>query len=154
MTTQRRPWDEVMAEVADHYASLAQRPGWWAYAREQVIAMEGGFSGAWVGLRALVGQRIKSAGFKPAQNEAGEWWNPPSNRPQEVKRPSEAARRATGWRSVHAEYLGHTQTCKTCVAAGIGSGVRCEVGGEIWNRYTSAVDGATFLDLMKEPWSE
>ena len=62
-------WQQTFDQVAAHYARLAQTPGWWAYAQQQVIAMEAQEHGCWIGLRAAVGQRIKAAGFKPDARE-------------------------------------------------------------------------------------
>ena len=63
-------------QAIEHYTELAMRPGWWAYARLQVQAMEQDedAQGAWEGLRAAVGAQIKAAGFRPHPSELGEWW--------------------------------------------------------------------------------
>lgn len=63
-------------QTVERYSALAMLPGWWAYVRQQVQAMETDRDahGMWDGLRAAVGARIKAAGFKPPQSEAGEWW--------------------------------------------------------------------------------
>lgn len=58
-----------------HSAELAMSPGWWAYAQQQVIAMEKDESGQWAGLRSEVGKLVKAAGFKPRADEIGTWWD-------------------------------------------------------------------------------
>lgn len=70
-------WQKTFDQVAAHYAQLAMTPGWWAYAQQQVIAMEQEKHGCWIGLRAEVGKRIKAAGFKPAASELVNWWDVP-----------------------------------------------------------------------------
>ena len=46
-------------------------PGWWQYARQQVISMEQDpeHGQHWQGLRVAVGQRIKAAGYRPHPSE-------------------------------------------------------------------------------------
>lgn len=65
-----------LEQTADRYATLAMQPGWWAYVRQQVQAMEADKDapGMWRGIRAAVGARIKAADFKPHPSELGEWW--------------------------------------------------------------------------------
>ena len=65
-----------LEQVAERYATLAMQPGWWAYTRDRVQAMEQDedAQGAWEGLRAAVGAKIKAAGFRPHPSELGEWW--------------------------------------------------------------------------------
>lgn len=81
-------WIETFERIADHYAALAMTPGCWACAQQQVISMEQDpeHGQYWQGLRAAVGQRIKAAGYRPRQDEMGEWWNVPSR--SFVSRPS------------------------------------------------------------------
>ena len=74
-------WTETFDRIAAHYAALAMTPGCWAAAQHQVAAMEQEQGGHWIGLRAEVGRRIKSAGYQPRQDEMGEWWNVPSRSP-------------------------------------------------------------------------
>ena len=74
-------WAETFESTAEHYARLAMMRGCWQYAQAQVIAMEQEQHGLWQGLRAAVGQRIKTAGFKPAPAEQGTWWDVPSRLP-------------------------------------------------------------------------
>ena len=65
-----------LEQTADRYATLAMQPGWWAYTRDRVQAMEADKEayGMWDGLRAAVGARIKAAGFRPHPSEEGRWW--------------------------------------------------------------------------------
>ena len=58
-------WSETFERTAEHYARLAMTRGLWQYAQAQVVAMEQEQHGLWLGLRAAVGRRIKSAGFRP-----------------------------------------------------------------------------------------
>ena len=73
-------WDETFNRIAEHYARLAMMRGCWAYAQQQVVSMEQDpeHHGCWQGLRAAVGQRVKSAGFRPDPAEQGNWWDVPS----------------------------------------------------------------------------
>ena len=66
----------TLEKATDYYATLAMQPGWWAYTRARVQAMEADKDayGIWDGLRAAVGAKIKAAGFKPHPAELGEWW--------------------------------------------------------------------------------
>lgn len=70
-------WDETFNRIAEHYARLAMTRGCWAYAQQQVISMEQDpeHHGCWLGLRAAVGRRIKTAGFRPHPSEQGNWWD-------------------------------------------------------------------------------
>jgi hypothetical protein len=58
-------WDAELENAANWYAALAQKPGWWDYARQQVQDLEAEDHGHWKGLRALTGEKIKASGFKP-----------------------------------------------------------------------------------------
>ena len=40
------------------------------------------------------------------------------------------------WNELSAAYYGHHFTCKTCIAAGQGYGLRCGVGASLWQRYS------------------
>jgi hypothetical protein len=40
------------------------------------------------------------------------------------------------WHELSASYYGHHFTCKTCIAAGQGYGLRCGVGASLWRRYS------------------
>lgn len=40
------------------------------------------------------------------------------------------------WLELSAAYHGHHFTCKTCIAAGQGYGLRCAVGASLWRRYS------------------
>lgn len=76
-------WAAAFETTAAHYARLAMTRGCWAYAQQQVIRMEQDpdHHGCWLGLRAAVGRRIKTAGFKPHPSEQGNWWDVPSRLP-------------------------------------------------------------------------
>jgi hypothetical protein len=39
------------------------------------------------------------------------------------------------WEELAAAYYRHHFTCKTCIAAGQGYGLRCGVGASLWRRY-------------------
>lgn len=39
------------------------------------------------------------------------------------------------WHELAAAYYGHHFTCKTCIAAGQGHGLRCGVGASLWRAY-------------------
>jgi len=69
-------WTDTFNRIAEHYAALAMTPGCWAYAQQRVAQMEQ--DDCWQGLRAAVGQRIKTAGFRPAPADQGNWWDVPS----------------------------------------------------------------------------
>ena len=56
--------------TATHYAELAMTAGWWEYARAAVDALEADKSGLYVGLKAMVAEKIKAAGFRPRQRDA------------------------------------------------------------------------------------
>lgn len=70
---------EKLAEAVAHYAQLAMKPGFWAQAQHQVKVMEADqhAQGLWGGLHAQVAARVKAAGFKPAKDELGSWWDVP-----------------------------------------------------------------------------
>lgn len=40
------------------------------------------------------------------------------------------------WQELSAAYYGHHFTCKSCIAAGQGYGLRCGVGASLWRRYS------------------
>ena len=40
------------------------------------------------------------------------------------------------WPDLSAAYYGHHFTCKTCISAGQGYGLRCGVGASLWRRYS------------------
>lgn len=44
----------------------------------------------------------------------------------------------TDWRTLDRAYLTHHWRCRTCIAAGQGVGVRCDVGKALWVRYAHA----------------
>lgn len=140
-----------MAETADYYADMATKPGWWAYTQQTVISMEEGWSGVWVGLRAMVGQRIKAAGFKPNKDELGRWWDTPSKVPYAPPPKPAQAVKPTGWRAMHQAYQDHAASCQTCTGAGIRGTERCEVGGPLWATYQKTVDHTPFMNLIREP---
>lgn len=41
----------------------------------------------------------------------------------------------TDWRVLHKAYLAHHWTCATCIAAGLGYGLRCGAGAALWTTY-------------------
>lgn len=62
-------WTETFERMAAHYTQLAMTRGCWQYAQARVIELEREQGGHWLGLRAEVGRRIKSAGFRPAASD-------------------------------------------------------------------------------------
>ena len=76
-------WTAAFESTVAHYAALAMTRGCWAYAQQQVVSMEQApeHHGCWQGLRAAVGKRVKTAGFKPHPSELGNWWDVPSRLP-------------------------------------------------------------------------
>jgi len=42
------------------------------------------------------------------------------------------------WRELDAEYHTHHFKCQTCIAAGLGYGLRCGVGAALWTAYSNA----------------
>ena len=56
--------------TATHYAALAMTKGWWEYARAAVDTLESDKLGLYVGLKSLVAEKIKAAGFRPNQRDA------------------------------------------------------------------------------------
>ena len=56
--------------TATHYAALAMTKGWWEYARAAVDTLESDKLGLYVGLKAMVAERIKAAGFRPSHRDA------------------------------------------------------------------------------------
>lgn len=50
----------------------------------------------------------------------------------DMPEPSEPA----SWKELSAAYYGHHFTCKSCIAAGQGYGLRCGVGASLWRRYS------------------
>ncbi len=58
-----------MERIAAHYTAMAMQLGCWQYAQARVIELEREQGGHWQGLRAEVGRRIKSAGFRPAASD-------------------------------------------------------------------------------------
>ena len=54
------------------------------------------------------------------------------NAANELPEPSEPAT----WNELAAAYYGHHFTCKSCIAAGQGYGLRCGVGASLWRRYS------------------
>lgn len=53
-------WAEVMERTATHYAELAKKPAWRAYAKARVLEMEEEHGGHWVGLLALVRKKLEA----------------------------------------------------------------------------------------------
>lgn len=45
------------------------------------------------------------------------------------------------WKELSAAYYRHHFTCKTCIAAGQGYGLRCGVGASMWRRYAGEREG-------------
>lgn len=41
----------------------------------------------------------------------------------------------TDWRMLGKAYQAHHWTCATCIAAGLGYGLRCGVGASLWTAY-------------------
>lgn len=60
--------------TATHYAALAMTAGWWEYARAAVDTLEsdksGLYAGLYAGLKAIVAEKIKAAGFRPSKRDA------------------------------------------------------------------------------------
>lgn len=54
-------WAEVMDRTAAHIADLAQERGWHAYCLDRVIRMEAEAGGHWLGLRAMVREKLAKA---------------------------------------------------------------------------------------------
>lgn len=67
-------WPEILEQTAQHYAQLAQKPGWFQHCKQQIISMEAEPSSPWVGLRARWGEILTQAGFKPPKAERDGWW--------------------------------------------------------------------------------
>lgn len=59
--------------TSTHYADLAMTKGWWEYVRAAVDTLESDKSGLYVGLKAMVAEKIKAAGFRPNQRDAATW---------------------------------------------------------------------------------
>lgn len=74
-------WQQQLEKSAQHYADLAQQPGWFQHCKQQIIAMEAEQGGHWVGLRARWGELLTQAGFKPHPSEKDGWWLIPDKRP-------------------------------------------------------------------------
>jgi hypothetical protein len=51
-------WPSVMEQQATHYAELSKKPGWIDYCRRQVREMEADPSGVWVGILAMVKNKL------------------------------------------------------------------------------------------------
>ena len=51
-------WAEVMERTATHIAETAMVPGWHAYCLDRVVRMEAEAGGHWVGLRAMVREKL------------------------------------------------------------------------------------------------
>lgn len=58
-------WEEKVNEAAQHYAKVAQEPGWFQYAKATVIEMEAMHNGhCWPGLRKKWGALLTEAGYE------------------------------------------------------------------------------------------
>lgn len=62
-------WQATMQETARHYAKTAMQAGWWQWARNEVQMLENSQDGVWSGLKAMVVQIIKDAGYRPHESE-------------------------------------------------------------------------------------
>ena len=79
-------WEEQLEAAAQHYAELAQQPGWFQHCKQQVIAMEAEMGGhCWPGLRKRWGQILTEAGFRPHPSEKDGWWEIPSKLPPQPR---------------------------------------------------------------------
>ena len=64
-------WAEQIESAAQHYATLAQRPGWFQHCKQTVIEMEAMHDGhCWGGLRKRWGALLTQAGLTPSNAEA------------------------------------------------------------------------------------
>ena len=136
-------WEQTFEQQVAHFVELAQKPGWWAYTQQQIIAMETEPGQAWKGLRAAWGQRLKAMGFQPPAEEVGNWWDVPSKLPPA---PRAAPTRVVvikdkgPWHEADRAYQLHAVGCHQCVAAGKGYGERCGPGAGIWAKYSALSD--------------
>lgn len=74
-------WAQI-EKTAQHYAELAQQPGWFQHCKQQIIAMEAETGGHWVGLRARWGEILTQVGFRPHKElDRDGWWLIPDKRP-------------------------------------------------------------------------
>lgn len=67
-------WQQQLEKTAQHYADLAQQPGWFQHCKQQIIAMEAEPERFWKGLRDRWGEILTQAGFKPSRTERDGWW--------------------------------------------------------------------------------
>lgn len=61
-------------QAVAHYAALAKKPGWYAYACDQVHKLEADKSGLFRGIKEEFVRLLKAAKFVVPANERGEWW--------------------------------------------------------------------------------
>ncbi len=53
-------------------------------------------------------------------------------------KPQAPAVDAPDWRELDKAYQAHHFKCPTCIAAGLGYGLRCGVGAALWTAYSDA----------------
>ena len=66
------PCEQAYREQLDWLVSMAMTPGWWQHSRLRARELEADESGLFAGIVEAVRERLKAAGFKPAQNELKE----------------------------------------------------------------------------------
>lgn len=67
-------WEQVLEKQAQHFATVAQKPGWFQYCKQEIISMEAPQGSPWAGLRSRWGAILTETGFKPAKTERDGWW--------------------------------------------------------------------------------
>ena len=63
---------KAFAEHLEWLVTMAMTPGWWQHSRLRARELEADESGLFAGIVEAVRERLKAAGFKPAQNELKE----------------------------------------------------------------------------------
>ncbi|MEO6322748.1 MAG: hypothetical protein ABIR56_18885 [Polaromonas sp.] len=64
--------------------------------------------------------------------------DPASTEPPMQDKPQAPAIDLPDWRELDRAYQSHHFKCSTCIAAGLGYGLRCGVGAALWTTYSAA----------------
>ncbi len=64
--------------------------------------------------------------------------DPASSEPPMLDKPQAPAVDVPDWRELDKAYQAHHFKCSTCIAAGLGYGLRCGAGAALWTAYSDA----------------